>query len=294
MKLQSLEKPLYFPHIGKSTVMHLGLQPLDPKQWMHPDLDFDTFEQHKLDQLKRFGEKVYVTLPESKEAQAEFHQLLLEHLLSDHKDYYHSDESHLYFSSSHRWNLGDNTLWNDSLWAQEDICLLEPDSKGYRLTAASVCSPSNWKLEDKIGRSLDDIHGPIPDYNKQLALQVNRFFDRIKVNRPVWRLNWSIQPHNHLDWREEYNSTITSETELFWRVERQTLRRLPKTGAVIFTIRVYLHSFNLLIETPGFIDGIQNNLKCLPETLLNYKGLNLIKVPFEKYVAARTTASKKV
>lgn len=43
---------------------------------------------------------------------------------------------------------------------------------------------------------------------------------------------------------------ITPSTILF-RSERQTLRRLPRTGAVIFTIRTYLTPIEELAKEPG-------------------------------------------
>ena len=42
----------------------------------------------------------------------------------------------------------------------------------------------------------------------------------------------------------------TAADNLFIRVERQTVRKAPKTGAVLFTIRIWRHPLSALQEDP--------------------------------------------
>ena len=103
----------------------------------------------------------------------------------------------------------------------------------YHLVGASLCFPTRWRLADKIGRPLNTIHAPIPGYAEQLATTMDKFFDRLKVDKPVWRLNWSLMDDPTLfqptrDGRK--HAAITPEKNagdsLWLRIERQTLRRL--------------------------------------------------------------------
>lgn len=49
------------------------------------------------------------------------------------------------------------------------------------------------------------------------------------------------------------------------RVERQTLRRLPRTGAVVFTIRVYLTPLAQLVQEPGVPGRLASAIRSWPE-----------------------------
>ena len=115
---------------------------------------------------------------------------------------------------------------------------MAPGDTGYTLEAASLCFPSRWRLIDKIGKRMVDIHSPVPDYENKLARPVDRFFDKLDINKPVWRVNWSLtdDPDLYQPIRKtstDYSRNINSKNAgdlIFLRCERQTLRRLPHTG----------------------------------------------------------------
>ena len=85
----------------------------------------------------------------------------------------------------------DDPLITAARLVQEDLCLLRAGAEGYALAAAVVCFPSRWSLAEKAGKPLRAIHGPVPDYEAELTRPVDRFFDMLKPERPVWRANWS-------------------------------------------------------------------------------------------------------
>ena len=49
------------------------------------------------------------------------------------------------------------------------------------------------------------------------------------------------------------------------RVERQTLRRLPRTGAIVFTIRVYLTPIEELAKEPGVPGRMASAIRSWPD-----------------------------
>ena len=55
------------------------------------------------------------------------------------------------------------------------------------------------------------------------------------------RFNWSLQAYDDLCQRPERGTPVDGSSRLYYRTERQCLTRLPTTGAIAFTIRVYLH-----------------------------------------------------
>jgi dimethylamine monooxygenase subunit A len=157
--------------------------------------------------------------------------------------------------------------------AQEDFCVLVK-SDTWRLEAAAVCFPSRWSLATKIGTTMDEIHGPVPLYDNELAQPTNSFFDRLKPDRSFWRLNWTL-----LDSPDLHQPTSTRRppsgelADWFFRVERQTLRQLPRTGAVIFTIRTYVSSAaDLVASHEDFGPLLLQSLDTAPVAMQEYKG----------------------
>lgn len=121
---------------------------------------------------------------------------------------------------------------------QEDFCILQKQGDEHVLTAALLCFPSAWTLSEKIGRPLTSIHIPVPSYDAGIAARVQRLFDGVQPGRPVWRANHLrydlpdlYQPHTEANPRPVGNQQSPYE-----RSERQTVLRLPGTGAVVFSI----------------------------------------------------------
>ena len=67
-------------------------------------------------------------------------------------------------------------------------------------------------------------------------------FDNLQPERPVFRFNWSINPDADLYYpASKAHGALPAGHDLslertFARVERQTLRRLPVTGDILFTV----------------------------------------------------------
>lgn len=134
--------------------------------------------------------------------------------------------------------------------AHEDMCLLTraPGEDAYRLIGASVAWPTDWHPADKLGLPLRALHAPIAGYEEQLASGVDRFMATLRPGMIYARANWFIAPTASRRWlvegeaREHFahvRPDNAGET-LFVRSERQTLRRLPGTGAILFTIGIYV------------------------------------------------------
>jgi dimethylamine monooxygenase subunit A len=158
-------------------------------------------------------------------------------------------------------------------WVQEDLCVLVK-SDTWRLESACVCFPSRWDLATKIGTTLDAIHGPVPHYDTELSSPVNAFFDRITPERSFWRLNWTLLDDPTLHQSSVIRRPPSGQlSDWFFRVERQTLRRLPMTGAVVFTIRNYVRNAAQLAEqVEGFTDLLLTNIASAPPAMHEYKG----------------------
>jgi hypothetical protein len=60
---------------------------------------------------------------------------------------------------------------------------------------------------------------------------------------------------------------------LWLRVERQTLRRLPESGAIVFTIRTFQQRLADYLARPEARDGFQLAIDQLPPAVAHYKGV---------------------
>jgi hypothetical protein len=128
---------------------------------------------------------------------------------------------------------------------------------------------------------LPAVHGPVPFYQDRLARPVDRFMRHVKPGHIASRLNWSLLDDPALfqpggKWRVDGGSDI-SETNagrrVFLRVERQTLRRLPSSGAVLFGIRVHVYALDRVIDRPDRAAALAGAVRALPPEVQQYKSL---------------------
>jgi hypothetical protein len=167
---------------------------------------------------------------------------------------------------------------------QEDLLLLDGSgTKGMPLVAGHLCFPNAWCLDDKMGKSFLGIHQPVPLFAQYLGRSTSLLLERLKVGRPVWRVNWSIKGTNRLNHMprysfEEENAARTFTVEntgerSYLRLERQTLSRLPLTQGILFTIRTYQAPIATLINNAEHVRRIAGVVRTMPQELLQYKSI---------------------
>lgn len=164
------------------------------------------------------------------------------------------------------------------LRVQEDLVVMVPRGGRYHLDAAIVCFPSHWRLGDKVGGSAADVHGPVPGYEAELAERVDRFLDRIRPGVLVARRNWSVHGSDELYAPVPPASPPPIEVDrvplaLWLRSERQTLRRLPESGAVLFTIRVQQAPFAAFEHHRAAASRLAARLEVQPREITEMNGL---------------------
>ena len=122
---------------------------------------------------------------------------------------------------------------------QQDLCLMEKRGAEHVLSAAVLCFPASWTLEEKFMRPLTGIHIPVDSYDDSMARRVQRLFDGVQVGRPLWRFNalWYVDPSLHQPRREnDRRAERGAQDARYLRTERQSILRLPQSGAVVFGI----------------------------------------------------------
>ena len=182
---------------------------------------------------------------------------------------------------------------------QEDLCILQLEGDVPFLTAGVLCFPSGWRLTEKLGLPLAQVHGPVPIYPDRLARPVDRLIGTLKSGRMVERVNWSVldspalyRPGGHF--RRQRNTSITPENAgetLHLRVERQTLRRLPQSEAVVFGIRTYVYPLARIATDPEIAARLASAVRGLPDQLAAYKSVGVVAEPLLAWLDARAAAA---
>lgn len=172
-------------------------------------------------------------------------------------------------------------------WVPEDLCLHLPGPDGVlRLVAGSVAFPAGWALREKLGRPLGAIHGPVPGYEAAIGRPVDRVLGALTPARGIWRLNGSIVDDAVL-FRPEYPRRVRPPRipeDIVIRSERQTLRRLPVSGAVVFTIRTYVDPLTSIENSREARRTLAAYLRALPPDQRRYKRMEDLAEPLADWL----------
>lgn len=275
----------------------MGIKALDVANWIDIDDQFDQQMRERRCLLDKRAGDVVDALPGSEAGQEELLAMLRQHLAAHASDRYQVTADDIRErGSGARFALtleAHAPLMLAGRLVQEDFCLLQERSSAYFLVAAVLCFPAHWRLGDKLGRPLIDIHVPVPGFADQLGNPVNRLFERLDVERPVQRRNWSLVdttdlylPPAHREAPVEVTAHNAGE-KLWLRVERQTLRRLPVSKDVVFGIRTHLTRLDQAVDDKASAEALIAGLKAMPEPMTAYKNLCRVKTPLIGYLQRR-------
>ncbi|KAL4966450.1 heme-dependent oxidative N-demethylase family protein [Aspergillus stella-maris] len=171
-----------------------------------------------------------------------------------------------------------------SLLATEDFFILYADEKTGEtsLRGAGVCFPAGWKIETRIGKTLFGIHaGRVPTYETRLAKSMDRFFQRLTPGPLICRYNHAIDDSDELFHRHSHHNLKLDEAkkpelkDLHLRVERQVLQRLPRSKALLFTIRTYVTPITEVTRDREVAEALRSSVRSYSEDVARYKNRGL-------------------
>jgi hypothetical protein len=151
--------------------------------------------------------------------------------------------------------------------------------------AGMVTSAADWSLDFDLGMTFKEWHGPVPlAHEMQVFDRALKYLLNLRLGAPVRRLNWTMTVNPRLDTSpERYPSWGPDRTKVtaqnagdlaHLRVELQGLWRLPRSNAIVFSIRCYLISVRELATVPKWARRVHRVLKNLHPALVDYKGLS--------------------
>ena len=191
---------------------------------------------------------------------------------------------------------GMHSLETTARMVPEDLLLLKPcPRKGdetlldWTLMAAALAFPAHWILAEKMGRPLAGIHEPVPHYGERLETPMDRFFTNMKVGPISHRWNWSVTTSQRLFTPHRSGRTPLAPgagiDEIFIRMESQTLRKLPQTGMILFTIRTYAEPLTRWAAMPGAVASLLQMLDGMTPEMRDYKGFAMYEDALRTFVA---------
>jgi alpha-1,2-mannosyltransferase len=124
----------------------------------------------------------------------------------------------------------------------------------------------------------------IAQFKEKLEKGMMNFFRRVTPDKPILRNNYFLQVDDDLAWSSSIGSEdsegigwITTEKDRaienhYFRSERQSLRRLPRSGGVVFTIRTYFHPVTEIAQEPYVPGRLASAIRSWGDDVSRYKG----------------------
>ncbi|KAJ5208006.1 hypothetical protein N7449_002385 [Penicillium cf. viridicatum] len=278
---------------GPKYYITLGLRSMKWDEWIELDNHYLKYHADKARRIKERGSKCCHTAPEAMDAAIELLEELRAYLPERYPSMFTKTATGITNKvTNETFNITQRPLPEDPMataarLVQDDLALMieRPDGE-YYLLAGAILLAGFWRLSDKFGMRLSEIHtsGDVPQFKSKLEKGMMNFFRRLRPEEPVLRNNYFIQVDDNLAWSESIGSedaeTVSWNTaeknqaieNHFFRSERQSLRRLPRSGAVVFTVRTYFEPVTGIVEEPYVPGRLADAVRSWGDDVSRYKG----------------------
>jgi dimethylamine monooxygenase subunit A len=288
--------PHFRPYRWAAPEFQVGLQPISPCDWLLVDANYADFMCAKRKHLSLSPERFYKTMPGSLAAQRELRRMVAAHLLDEHAALFSgSDGALICAAGNHSWDLSDESvepLWQLSDFVQEDFMLLQEIDGRPTIIAASNAYSSSGRLVAAVGRDVRWAHEPVPNLTALHGSRIDRILASVHEDAPSARFNWQVTPISSIFFPADPHAankaalrSVSAQLSkdpslapslLHMRVERQTLRRLPETGAVAFSIHTYSDPLSSLIDDPAALHALLALLRGYSAARLQYTEMDAV------------------
>jgi hypothetical protein len=275
------------PLDGRPFRLTVGLRPVPEAEWLLVDADADAELALKDRLLAQRHREVFAALPGADVAAGSAEVLAaVRAWLAVHAPTLRDSREPVLTPGLHPLDAAGRLV-------QEDLCLMVPRGRAYILGSASLCFPSRWRLADKLGQDMQGIHEPVAGYAERLAVASDKAMERVGPE-PQQRANWTLLDSSDLfqpdpAGRRASAQQLAAEPErvgehVHFRVERQTLRRMP-SGSVLFTIRTTVRTLaDLVAAHPNSAAQLALALRTAPDATVSYKGWETLRDPVLRWL----------
>ncbi|CAM1504159.1 Fc.00g017500.m01.CDS01 [Cosmosporella sp. VM-42] len=184
-----------------------------------------------------------------------------------------------------------------------NILMKDEDESSYHMVAMMLGIGGGQRIKDKLGLSLADLHftGHVPHYKEQLQGPLDRYLSKLKVDTPIQRNTTAISIHDELHWptiamgpEDDWDPVqrgpgvgtpsygkfnplgpVNDISQLWFRQERQVLRRLPKSGAVVWMVHTYIEPLADVAQESGVPGRLASLVRSWEPELAAHKGRHM-------------------
>lgn len=280
-------KIIHMPYDGSSKPFTIGLKALELGDFIEVDDHLPSYLEEKDRLATEVRDQVIVAEAGSEAAQNEVLERVASHICTAFPRIYTRDGDQVLIAGARAVNLADPEfppIHHAARMVQEDLVIMRKGHAGWYLSAASVCFPSSWNLHEKFMRPMHEIHRPVPGFGQgtRNAGLIERMFDNLKPGVPVIRWNWSLygddrlfHPASDAGMKRRFGDGA-EPANINLRLERQTLQKLPVSGAILFTIRIHIDPMEAMErhqQAALLASSIINQLNAMSLDEIDYKGL---------------------
>ncbi|KAJ5184029.1 hypothetical protein N7492_001645 [Penicillium capsulatum] len=264
----------------------MSLTKLEPDWWIELENTYKTRIAQRKELYAKHGTDVLNALPGSELACKELMEMVLQFICTRYPQHFTLLDNRVL--QNHILHVEQDIRAKHPLeilldHVPEDFALMMRDEKTgfYFLRAAVICSAVGWNVRLKIGRRLDEIHAPIPDYKEKMQFSMDRFFTKMPTDKAIQRGSWGLEvgeplymppddPHEAARLVQDPDLRIEDCT---LRVDWQTLRRLPLSAAVVFNFKALFTPISSFRDEPAVPALLAKVLKDGKKSMLQYKGV---------------------
>ncbi|KAI9659279.1 MAG: hypothetical protein M1821_001537 [Bathelium mastoideum] len=263
----------------------MSLTKLQPDWWLELDNLYESRIKQRKELFAKYGSMVLQTLPGSEYASKELMEMCLQFMCQRYPMLFRLDTDRMIFYNNvlkTETYLKDKAPFEvllDNVAEDFAIMLRNPEDGIYHFRAGLICSSLGWNVGTKIGLKLHEIHDPIPDYKEKMKPSMDRYFAKKPTDKAIQRGSWGLEideplfmppgdPHEKLRAVQDPTHDIN---RVHLRVDWQTLRRLPLSGAVVFNFTALFTPLRELRDEPYVPSLVLKVLKEGKKSLMEYK-----------------------
>ncbi|KAF9262193.1 hypothetical protein L218DRAFT_960587 [Marasmius fiardii PR-910] len=260
---------------------------MEPDWWLELESTYRERVAQRTALHAQHGKAIINALPGSELACRELMEMVIQFLCIRYPNYFQYDHRSGMFVNRILDTATDTNKIHPLIFLNENvpedflIPMEDPKTGLYVLRAGVSCSAVGWNLGTKIGKPLHEIHAPVPDYAEKMKFSMDRFFSKMPCDKPIQRGSWGLEDGQPLFLLPGSHELITRQTkqrpdlkveDIHLRVDWQTLRRLPRSRAIVFNFKALFTPMTDFRNEPYIPRLVLKILKEGKPSIMQYKG----------------------
>ncbi|KAF5003629.1 hypothetical protein FDECE_9835 [Fusarium decemcellulare] len=259
--LDGTKPQLYRPFRHGPNHVTMGIRKLDWDNWIEMDSNFLPYHDIKVSELEKdlAAHVQYVDNAVTRDACFEVLEELSTFLTARYPKMFQLQGGFLHNTVTGEKFKYPATNPTDALTiaaklVQDDLIVMVQNEDGqYHLDAGAVCLPGFWRLREKFRMSLDTLH---------IEAKKGLSYETIMGDQ---------NSNEVASWATANDVGLTIDY-LYFRSERQSLRRLPRSKALLFTVRTYFEPITTIAKEPHVPGRLAEAIEQWDEPTSTYKG----------------------